>query len=139
MKKIKNLFHRDHRRHGHGVSELNGTTAGDLVPASIEAPSPKLHAAPPPLMTGTSPTSPPAQETQAIKERREVRQLEPIVQETVKPVTVEHVQPVIDVHREQTEIHRVIQPIHIVEEKPAQLHRQISPTGIVQGSIPVGG
>jgi len=61
-------------------------------------------------------------------EQLEVRQKAEIVQETIKPVTIEHVQPVIDVHREQTEIHQVMQPVHVREEMPVQVHKTVEPT-----------
>jgi len=50
-----------------------------------------------------------------------------VVSETIKPIEVREVQPVVDVHREQTEVHQVLQPVAARQELPLQVHEQVAP------------
>lgn len=45
-----------------------------------------------------------------------------VVQETIRPVEKETIQPVVHREREQTEIHKVTQPLHQKEVQPTQVH-----------------
>jgi hypothetical protein len=50
-----------------------------------------------------------------------------VINETIKPTEVREVQPVIDVHREQKEVHQVLQPVTARQELPLQVHEEVAP------------
>jgi len=50
-----------------------------------------------------------------------------VINETIKPVEIREVQPVVEVHREQKEIHQVVQPLATRQELPVQVHERIQP------------
>jgi len=59
----------------------------------------------------------------------------PVIEEVIKPVERDVIQPVIHREREQTEVHQIIQPILESEIKPTEITREVLPATAFPASI----
>lgn len=120
---IKNLLGHGDQQQQHQQSELHGTTTAATTGTPLGHTSNTTVAS-----TTTAAAAPIHVDRDISKAQTHVRG--EVINETIKPVEVREVQPVVDVHREQKEIHQVVQPVATRQELPVQVHERLQPVQV---------